>query len=892
MSGPRSDALARTIHSPFLTATLRHHLDLAPVFLEEGAETALRQALQRATGSSVRARLRHQRTRLAAALALGDLAGELDFEAVTGRLSAFADDACERALAEAVRLSIPNYDGPVTGFCVLALGKHGGQEVNYSSDIDPILIYDPATLPRRARDEPQQSANRVARAFVELLQARDADGYVFRVDLRLRPTPEVSPPAVPVDGAIAHYEGAALPWERAAFVRARVAAGDRALGEHFLTEVQPFLWRRSLDFGAAGELARMAARIRHAQGGTPTAAPGGDLKRGRGGIREVEFFVQAHQLIHGGRDPTVRSPNLLGALDRLICTGLVDEGEGRQLGDDYRHLRTIEHRLQMIDDRQTHALPIDPLALDQVARLHGVVDGQTILAGLSPVVDRVAALFVKLQPPEHCAECPDKLSLDRFGDQEAAERVVAGWRSAHAPSLRSDAAQAALEDVLPVLLNGFAEADEPLTALHRFDDVVRQVPSAINLFRLLHANPAIARLLADTIAAAPALAQMLADRPQLLDRLLDASALDPLPPLDELEAQWGAELAALDHERALDRLRDRVGEERFALGVRLVARAATPAQLSGDHAMIAELAIRLAHKLAAREFERRHGRIEGASLVVLAVGRLGGRALTHASDLDLILLHDGEPGRTSDGDRPHDATVYFGRLGQRVLGALSVPTAAGPLYEVDTRLRPSGAQGPLVPSVNAFSRYGREAAWVWERMALCRARPVSGSAAGRTRTQAALANILAVREDGEQVRAEAIAMRAQMALAKPASGPLDVKLMPGGLVDLEFIVHVEQLTSGDGVAPELDQAIAALIAAGRLAAELAPAARLLADLLFVLRLTAPDGLLRTEAATRRTCDACGVADRDALDEALSRARRAVARQWRRSFGEERTGFDD
>lgn len=887
----RSVGVARMANSPFLTAAMERYPDLTPVFLAHGADAATTVALQVDATIPVRARLRRQRTRLAAALALGDLSGELTFEEVTGQLSMFADNACDRALAEAVRLTVPGAEGPVTGFSVLALGKHGGQEVNYSSDIDPILIYDPATLPCRQRDEPQQSANRIARTFVELLQGRDADGYVFRVDLRLRPTPEVSPPAVPVDGAIAHYEGTALPWERAAFVRARVAAGDRTLGEHFLTEVQPFLWRRSLDFGVAGELARMAARIRHAQGGTPTAAPGGDLKRGRGGIREVEFFVQAHQLIHGGRDPTVRSSNLLDALGQLIASGVVGTGEGRQLADDYRHLRTIEHRLQMIDDRQTHSLPLDSVELDRVAWLHGVADGDAIRHDLEPVVDRVATLFAGLQPSDNTvARSADP--LDHFCDRAAAERTIEGWRAGQAPALRSDAAQAALEDVLPVLLNRFAEADEPLTTLHRFDDVVRQVPSAINLFRLLHANPGITRLLADTIAAAPTLAQMLADRPQLLDRLLDASALDPLPPLDELEAQWGAELATLDHERALDRLRDWVGEERFVLGVRLIARAATPAQLSRDHASVAELAIRLAHELAAREFERRHGRLEDASLIVLAVGRLGGRALTHASDLDLILLHDGESGQMSDGDRRHDATVYFGRLGQRVLGALSVPTAAGPLYEVDTRLRPSGLQGPLVPSVGAFLRYGREEAWVWERMALCRARPISGSAAGQTQTQVALANILAVREDSEHVRAEAVTMRARMALAKPASGPLDVKLMPGGLVDLEFIVHVEQLTSGDGVAPELDHAIAALIVSGRLAPELASAARLLADLLFVLRLTAPDGLLRTEAATRRTCYACGVEDRGALDEALLRARRAVVSQWHRSFGQKRTGFDN
>ena len=886
MTDRRRDALRRTRYSPFLTSALQRYRQLEVAFLNGGVDAALAHAGE-PQGADERARLRHRRTRLATALALGDLAGELSFEQVTGHLSAFADEACERALAEAVRQSVPGFDGSVAGFGVLALGKHGGREVNYSSDIDPILIYDPATVPRRPRDEPQQAATRIARAFVDLLQTRDADGYVFRVDLRLRPTPEVSPPAVPVDGAIAHYEGAALTWERAAFVRARVAAGDRALGEHFLREVEPFLWRRSMDFGTLGELGRMAERIRQAQGDRITAAPGGDLKRGRGGIREAEFFVQAHQLIHGGRDLSLRSPNLLVALASLGQAGVVPAEEADALADDYRHLRTIEHRLQMVDDRQTHALPDDADALHNVACLHGVRDGEALARELQLVTHRVAALFAAMLPDS--PKTSGSFDLARFGDDSAAEAVLAGWRAGTAPALRSEAAQAALKDVLPILLESFAEADEPLTTLYRFDDLVRRVPSAVNLFRLLQANRPIAGLLADTVAAAPALAESLAARPQLLDRLLDASALDPHPPMAELEADWAAELAPLDIERALARLRDRVEEERFALGVRLVA-GAPPGELSRGHADVAEVAIRLHHQLVAREYEEVRGRIAGASLIVLAVGRLGGRALTHASDLDLILLHDGRPETRSDGARPQDATTYFGRLGQRLVSALTLPTAAGPLYEVDTRLRPSGAQGPLVLTVAGFELYGTQDAWVWERMALCRARVVSGSPEGQARAVEALIRVRAPRDDAAEVRAKALAMRGQMAEAKPAGGPLDVKLLPGGLVDLEFLVHVEQLTSADGGSPVLDEALGGLIAAGRLSPDLAPAARLLADALFVLRLTAPDGELRSFAAERLTCAACEVADRTALDAALLRARRAVVSQWRASFGVDREGW--
>ena len=827
--------------------------------------------------------------RLMLALALGDLSGEFDMVEVTARLSRFADDACNAALRDSMR-DVTGVDGSA-GMALLALGKHGGGEVNYSSDIDPILIHDPDRLPPHPRRSPQQVADRIARGFVERMQTRTADGFVFRVDLRLRPTAEVSPPSIPVAGAIAHYEGAALPWERAAFVRARAAAGDVRLGQRFLAEIAPFVWRRSLDFGARGELANLAARIRTAAGDRETAAPGGDLKRGRGGIREVEFFVQSHQLIHGGRLPTLRPPNLLTALAALADEELVDCATVTQMASDYQDLRTLEHRLQMIDDRQTHALPNDRNALDRVAWLHGAADGQALLDSLAPVVDRVAQVFAELHPEASTGlpAAPARLAarLSSFGDGEAAARTIAGWRAGSEPALRSAAAQAALEAALPALIDGLATADAPLLALHRLDDVVRRVPTAINLFRLLQANPPIARLLADTMAASPMLADRLADRPQLLDRLLDASALDPLPAARTLEADWWRDMAALDQERALDRLRDRVNEERFAIGVRLIAGVAKPAALSRELADVAEVATRLALRLTERDFAERHGTVGDSSLIVLALGRLGGRALTPASDLDLILLHDAPAGARASGAGEHDATIYFNRLAQRAVAALSVPTAAGPLYEVDTRLRPSGAQGPLVPSVAAFRRYGLEEAWVWERMALCRARVIGGSARGRAAAAKALASVLAVRDDSSQVFSEATAMRERMAVSKPQRGPLDVKLIPGGLVDLEFIVHAEQLASGCGMDPVLDDAVAALVAADRLEPACVEAARTLADALFVLRLTAPGGELTTDAARRRTSAAIGRRDMAELDADLLAARHVVTGQWRRTFGQDR-----
>ncbi|WP_294190061.1 DUF294 nucleotidyltransferase-like domain-containing protein, partial [uncultured Sphingomonas sp.] len=360
MHASDEDARIRAIdYAPFL----------AGLIARADADEAL---LAEADALPVSKRLRVERRRVAREVALGDLAGQLDLTAVTKRLTHFADASLDTAIRTAIAERTP--DAPQRGFAALALGKQGSFELNYSSDIDPILIYDSATLPRRPREEPGDAAVRIARRVLELLQTRDADGYVLRVDLRLRPSSEITPLAVPIDAAIAYYESQALPWERAAFIRARAAAGDVALGQRFLDTIRPFIWRRSLDFGAVGEILDITRRIRdhHAQG--QSFGPGYDLKRGRGGIREIEFFAQIHQLIHGGRDPALRAPATRDALAALAAAGRIPEADAAALAEAYTLLRTIEHRVQMIDDRQTHALPSGD-ALDRVARLHGLADG-------------------------------------------------------------------------------------------------------------------------------------------------------------------------------------------------------------------------------------------------------------------------------------------------------------------------------------------------------------------------------------------------------------------------------------------------------------------------------------------------------------------------------------
>ncbi|WP_137897241.1 bifunctional [glutamine synthetase] adenylyltransferase/[glutamine synthetase]-adenylyl-L-tyrosine phosphorylase [Sphingomonas sp. 2SG] len=880
-----TDAIDRArAHAPFLSLLL----DREPALAARLAAGRFDLDYTTATPDMAVARqLRLDRRALALTVAIGDLAGVMDLTAVTHTLSDFADRALDRAIRAAIEERTPGAEP--RGFAVIALGKQGSRELNYSSDIDPILIFDPRTLPHRAREEPEEAAVRIAKRVVELLQARDGDGYVLRVDLRLRPSPEATPIALPVDGAIGYYESQALTWERAAFIRSRAAAGDLELGRYFLDAIRPFVWRRGLDFGAIGEIRDLSRRIRDHYASGQAFGPGYDLKRGRGGIREAEFFAQIHQLIHGGRDPALRAPATRDALARLAEAGWIGADQAAALTGSYSLLRTIEHRVQMIDDRQTHTLPTGE-ALDRVARLHGLADGGALIELLRGPVEQAGRIYDALDDgretgfPHDPQALAERLHEAGFPDGEAAAARIAGWRAGRYPALRSPAARAALEAVLPVLMPALAGAPDPAAALLRLDVLLERLASAINILRLLEARPGLASLLATILSHAAPLAEALSTRPELIDWLIDPGAFEPLGEVATLAAEM-TRGEGRDYQALLDHVRRIVGEKRFALGSQVVAGAADPLDAATGYARLAEAAIAVLAEATVAEFEQAHGRVPGSELLILAFGRLGGGALTHASDLDLVYLFTGDFSAESDGAKPLGATLYYNRLAQRVTAALSVPTAAGPLYPVDTRLRPSGTQGPLVVSLDSFARYQREEAWTWEHMALTRARPVFGSAAGRAAAAAVVAGVLAGARPARDLAGEAVAMRAEMARHKPPTGPLDAKLLPGGLVDLEFTVHLTQLRHRTGLDPHLGSAIEALVAAGLLPAGLAAANDLLTRLLVVLRLVAPDAATPPPATRELIARALRLADWAAVLAAFDATRQEVAAAWTGTTGD-------
>jgi len=879
----RLGALERAeAHAPFLRDAILAFHDIAACFVGNGAEPAIDAALDLG-GDTVAQRLRRQRRALALAVALGDLSGELSLEALTGALSDFADRAIDTALAAAIEERSPG--AGTEGFAVLALGKLGSRELNYSSDVDLVLLYDPATLPKRDRDDAGEAAVRIGRRLVELLQQRTEDGYVARVDLRLRPSPEVTPIVLSADAAISYYESEAPPWERAAFIRARAAAGDLALGQRFLGEIQPFIWRRALDFGAIDEIREISTRIRdhYAQGSA--LAPGYDLKRGRGGIREVEFYTQVQQLIHGGRDPALRQRAVLDALPALVAAGRMESDVADALADAYRRLRTVEHRIQMVDDQQTHRLPVAADALAGVAALDGLPSGAALIETLRPHVDFVSARFDGLSPDRgtHLSNDPDlladELAAMGFGDVGQVTRMIAGWRSGQVRSLRSPAARGAFEAMLPILLRAIADGPDPGHALNRFSDIVERLSSGVNLYRLLEAQPALARVLSQILVHAPALADQLARRPGLFDGLIDASSFAAPPDAATVAIKLAEGIRRLSYDERLDRVRRMVGERRFALGVQLIARHRDPLDLTMGYAAVAEGAIVALADAARAEFEAAHGRVPGGELMILGLGRLGGMALTHASDLDLIFLFDAPDEAVSDGKRALGATDYFNRLAKRVVAALSVATAAGPLYDVDTRLRPQGEKGMLAVRLDAFETYQRGEAWTWEHMALLRARPLYGTEGGRAKLAAIIARVLGMARDPAKVRADAAKMRADMASHKPPAGPLDIKLGAGGLVDLEFAVHTLQLVHRIGFDPRLEVAIGALAEAGLIDAQADPDLRLLSRILVTSRLVAPDGGAPEEESRALVAEVCGHADWASLLEAHDAARQRIADLW-------------
>lgn len=754
-------------------------------------------------------------------IALADLAGEADAATTVERLSALAD-ACINAAIDfllldahrqgKLKLPDPQDPGKGSGWVVLGMGKLGAHELNFSSDIDLVLFYDPEAA---AIVDPLEAPDlfvRLARRLVRILQDRTGDGYVFRTDLRLRPDPGSTPLAISVEAALTYYESRGQNWERAAMIKARPVAGDLKAGEAFLKELQPYVWRKYLDYAAIADVHSIKRQIHAHKGHGEVAVKGHNVKLGRGGIREIEFFVQTQQLIAGGRFPELRGRATVPMLGELAKRGWITAEARDALTRQYWFLRRVEHAIQMVADEQTHTLPDTDEELERIAKMLGFAGGKefsaAFRASLHEVEGHYAALFEAA--PELSSgvgnlvftgdvDDPDTLkTLRQLGFKRSSDitRVIRSWHFGRYRATQSAEARERLTELTPALLEAFGKTKKADRALMRFDQFLAGLPAGIQLFSLLQSNPSLLKLLATIMGAAPRLAEIITRRPHVFDGLLDPALLAELPDRDYLAGRLAAFTQnSVGYEEVLDRLRIFGAEQKFLIGVRLLAGAIDASRAGKAFSDLADLTIGAALGAVEAEVAIRHGRVPGGRAAILGMGKLGSRELTAGSDVDLILLYDHDADADeSDGEKPLAPSHYYARMTQRLIAAVSAPTAEGVLYELDLRLRPSGNKGPVATHVDAFKKYQRNDAWTWEHMALTRARVVAGNAELASEIETEVAEILALPRDRAKIAAEAAEMRAMIEKEKPPRDLWDLKLVPGGLIDLEFIAQVAVLT--------------------------------------------------------------------------------------------------
>jgi glutamate-ammonia-ligase adenylyltransferase len=863
--------------APYLRDLMRQEEGWLRSTLQQAPEVAFAEViavLGAASPDRLASALRQAKRRAALLIALADLGGVWSLAEVTGALTALADRAVQVCVTTLVadeirRGKLPGATDATegAGFVVIAMGKMGAHELNYSSDIDLICLFDETRYPGTA-GEARAAFIRVTRKMTGLLSDVTAEGYVFRTDLRLRPDASVTPVCLSMAAALAYYEAEGRTWERAAYIKARPCAGDIAAGNRFLKDLTPFVWRKHLDYAAIQDAHDMRLRIREHRGlNGPLAVEGHNIKLGQGGIREIEFFTQTRQLIAGGRDPDLRSCSTEAGLAALTAKGWLPADVTADLTQAYRDLREIEHRLQMVRDEQTQTMPTAPEAVARIAAFCGM-DEASFRASFLDRLTRVDHLTEGFFAPSSGEALPD------ISPQAGA--IVDRW--SHYPALRSDRAQTIFARLKPELLRKLMRSANPEEALVALDGFLAGLPSGVQIFALFEANPSLIDLIVDIAGTAPALALYLSRNAAVLDAVIGGAFFAPWPGDAGLVADLSRRLtAAADYERALDAARVWMKEWQFRVGVHHLRGLIDGFEAGKSYADLAEAVIVALWPVVLAEFARKHGAPPGRGAVVVGMGSLGAARLNAGSDLDLIVIYDPLTAETSDGPRPLATRPYYARLTQALVTALTAQTAQGRLYEVDMRLRPSGRQGPVATSLEAFRAYQETEAWTWEHLALTRARVLAGDAGLAAEVEAFRRDLLGRKGQGAEVARDVADMRTRLADAKPGMGLWEAKNGPGKLMDIELFAQMmalqnaspargveRQLAAGrtGGQVSQMDETV--LLKAMRLYWQLQAGSRLLSD-----RPLDPGSL--AEGAQAFLMRETGMADATGLTEALAEA---------------------
>jgi glutamate-ammonia-ligase adenylyltransferase len=821
--------------------------------------------------------LRRMKMEAALLIALADIGGVWPVARVTQALTDIAELALGAAVNHLLRDAVrrgklltgdKSHAEQGSGYIVLAMGKMGAYELNYSSDIDLMVFFDSAIAKLAPKVEPVSFYVRLTRDLVKLLQDRTADGYVFRVDLRLRPDPSSTQIAISTDAALDYYESRGQNWERAALIKARASAGDLVAGEKLIRDLAPFIWRKYLDYRTVADVHAMKQQIHAYRGHGEIAIEGHNIKLGRGGIREIEFFAQTQQLIAGGRHGELRGRETVATLATLAAGGWIDAEARDALTAAYDFLRRVEHRLQMVADEQTHTLPADTDALGAFARFLGFKSRDDFAEELLAHLHKVEQHYIKLfeRAPAFLAQqhnlsfiaadiegdALDRLAQLGFRQPQEVAAAVRRWRAGEYRALRSEPARNNLVELVPLIIEQFSHAEHPDAAFAAFDRFLAGLRAGGLFLPLLRQNPELIRFIALILGVAPRFADILAQSPNLIDPLIEPSFFGALPDEQRLEAELARRLAETKgYEDVLDSIRLFGQEHMFLIGARILSGSVSAEQAGEVFARLADVLIGAVHREVEADFAATYGRMRGQETAILALGRLGAWEMTASSDLDLIVIYDfdhNEP--NSDGKRTLYGAQYFARLTQRLISALTVQTNYGALYRVDMRLRPSGRSGPLATQIGGFESYQEREAWTWEHLALTRARVVSSPPAFAARVDAVIHKVLCRKRDAHAIAADVVEMRGAIAKEKGDAHPWDLKYAAGGLVDIEFISQYLQLVHA-AAAPEildtstarsLDKAARLGVLAPEDSAILRPAVRLFHDLTQVLRLCLPGTL--------------------------------------------------
>ena len=810
--------------SPFLrTIAIRDRLFLQEMIVS-GLDAALAGMMARTVVADttandetvLKALLRQSKRECALLCGVADLVGYWPVEKVCETLAKFADTslgaACRFLLRDAHdkgKLALPDRENPEEGcgFIVLGMGKHGAFELNYSSDIDIICLFDPDAEAITDFDEALSLFPRMVKRLAGIMQDRTGDGYVFRTDLRLRPDPGSTPTAISVVAALNYYESSGQNWERAAHIKARQVAGDPVAGARYLKDIRPFIWRKYLDYAAIADIHSIKRQIHSHKGHGTIAVVGHNLKLGRGGIREIEFFVQTQQLIAGGRIDELRGRSTLAMLDMLHEKSWISETARTEMKEAYRFLRNIEHRLQMVADEQTHTMPKDEVELQRIALMAGLSGFDEFAAVLERHLRRVEHHYAELFEEEESLSntCGNLVFTGDDDDPETVETLlslgyqrpaaiialVRGWHFGRYRVMQTAEARERLTELTPALLQAFAKISSADDAAFAFDAFLKGLPAGIQLFALLKSNPKLLHLLAEVLGIAPRLANIITRKPHVFDSLLEPEFFQTLPSRElQAESLDRSLNRATSYEDALDRARVFALEQKFLIGVRYLGNTIDAEQAGLAFSDLADVLIDAMLNKVKSEFENKHGMVTGGEIAVVGMGRLGSQELTAGSDLDLILLYDHDAdAEYSNGDKQLAPSQYFARFTQRMIAAMSAPTAEGSIYELDFRLRPSGNAGPLATHIEAFTRYQKNDAWTWEHMALTRARVVAGDAGIIKKAKAEIIDIVLMPRDFGKLTSDVLEMRQRLEDEKPAQSVWDIKVAKGGLLDIDFILQ-------------------------------------------------------------------------------------------------------